>query len=221
MAELRSVTIDVVSDVICPWCFIGKRRMEKALALLPVDKRPSIRWRSYQLQPDAPEGISTPAKAQLEKKFGGARRFEELFTHVRRAGEADGIHFDIDKQQSCNTRLAHRAVAIALAHGRQDAAVEGFFSANFEQGKNLADIDVVVAILLEALRDIALVDEAAVRAALAQGGGADEVDLDLVQARELGVTGVPFFVLDDRLAISGAQDPATFLKFLLQGCTAP
>lgn len=206
--------LDIWSDVACPWCFIGKRRLEKALAQLNESERPSIRWHAYQLMPDFPEGEATPARPMLERKFGGAARVAQMMAHLRGVASAEGIHFNVDEQMACNTGLAHRAVSLARERGREDAAVEGFFKAMFEEGKNLASPEVVAAVLVDALRGLPDAEEGALRDALVAGLGADDVQMDRREAEELGIRGVPFFLLDERLAVSGAQDPQVFVEFL-------
>jgi predicted DsbA family dithiol-disulfide isomerase len=206
--------LDIWSDVACPWCFIGKRRLEAALAQLPAEERPTIRWHAYQLMPDFPVGESTPARAMLEKKFGGKERVDGMLEHVRGVARGVGITFDVDRQRACNTVLAHRATAVARAHGAEDAAVEGFFRAHFEEGKDLAQEDVVVDVLVAAVPGVA---RDVLRQELSQADVAAAVEADKKEARLIGVQGVPFFVLDERLAVSGAQEPSTFLAFLREG----
>jgi predicted DsbA family dithiol-disulfide isomerase len=116
-----------------------------------------------------------------------------------------------------NTGLAHRAVAVARRHGRESAAVEALFVAFFEQGQNLAQVDVVAGVLASVLADVPGIDAAALAQELGNGAGADEVQTDLKDGRLLGVSGVPFFVLDARVAMSGAQDVSTFLSFFAEG----
>jgi predicted DsbA family dithiol-disulfide isomerase len=206
-------TLDVFSDIACPWCFIGKRRLATALAKLPTDERPTIKWHAYQLMPEFPEGQARPSRAFLEQRFGGPARFAAMFERVRTLAAAEGIAFDVDAQQAVNTKLAHRGVAIAAARGHEDAAVDAMFSAHFEQGKNLADVDVVAGIVA----GVCGVDVNVVRAEFVDGAGADVVDADLKDGRLIGVTGVPFFVLNGQLAMSGAQEPETFVEFIREG----
>ena len=206
--------LDIWSDVACPWCFIGKRRLEKALTQLPENERPTVRWHAYQLMPEFPAGTSTPARAMLEKKFGGAARVAGMLEHLRGVAKDVGISFDVDKQIACNTGIAHRAVAVARSHGRQDAAVEAFFRAHFEEGRDLSNEDVVIDVLAGAVPGVA---RETLRQKLSQPDVADEGEVDKKEARMIGIQGVPFFVLDERLAVSGAQDPATFLAFLREG----
>ncbi len=209
--------LDVYSDVACPWCFIGKRRLDQALAKLPEAERPTVRWHAYQLQPDFPVGEAKPARAMLEAKFGGVARFAQMFERVQAIAAQEGIRYDLDRQQAVNTGLAHRAVAVARRHGRESAAVEALFVAFFEQGQNLAQVDVVAGVLASVLADVPGIDAAALAQELANGAGADEVQTDLKDGRLLGVSGVPFFVLDARVAMSGAQDVSTFLSFFAEG----
>jgi predicted DsbA family dithiol-disulfide isomerase len=209
--------LDVYSDVACPWCFIGKRRLDEALAKLPEAERPTVRWHAYQLQPDFPVDEAKPARAMLEAKFGGAARFAQMFERVQAIAAQENIRYDLDRQQAVNTGLAHRAVAVARTHGRESAAVEAFFSAFFEQGQNLADVDVVAGILAGVLEGMPGADAATLAQQLRGGAGAADVQDDLKDARLLGVSGVPFFVLDERLAMSGAQEVSTFLSFLDEG----
>jgi predicted DsbA family dithiol-disulfide isomerase len=206
--------LDIWSDVACPWCFIGKRRFEAARQALPAELRPTVRWHAYQLMPDFPVAESTPARAMLEQKFGGAARLDGMLDRLRAVAADVGIRFDVDRQVACNTGLAHRAVAVARRHGREDAAVEAFFRAHFEDGRDLSRADVVVELLAAVVPEVTrtqLGDE------LVTAEVAAEVETDQREARLVGVQGVPFFVLDERLALSGARDVETFVAFLREG----
>lgn len=204
-------SLDIYSDIACPWCYLGKRRLEAALARLPEDQRPALRWRAYLLQPDYPEGQSEPARALLERKFGGGPRFAAMFERLRQLGAAEGISFDLDRQVACHTGLGHRAVKVAATFGREHEATEAIFRAFFTEGRDLSDVATLVDLLAglpgaPSAAELALALESpAHRAAVAQ---------DLTSARRLGITGVPFFVLDGRLGLSGAQETETFLAFL-------
>jgi predicted DsbA family dithiol-disulfide isomerase len=193
--------IDIVSDVICPWCFIGKRRLEKALNGRPA----SVRWHPFQLNPDMPrEGIDR--KSYRIGKFGSWERSQELDARVAAAGEDEGIAFRFDKMaRTPNTLDAHRIIWLAGESGVQDAVVEALFLAYFTEGEDLSDR----ATLAEVAADAGL-DRAEVYELLASDKGIDVVQAGEEQARRLGVSGVPFFVVNGRVALSGAQPPELF-----------
>jgi predicted DsbA family dithiol-disulfide isomerase len=194
--------VDVVSDVMCPWCYIGKRRLEKAVEMadLPVE----LRWRPYQLDPTLPaEG--KPREAYLAEKFGSLERAGELYATIRAAGEAEDIAFAFERiAVSPNTLDAHRLIRWAANAGpeMQDAVVEALFRAYFAEGRHIGDASVLTAIAAEAGMDAGLVAELL----------AGDADRELVRheaelARELGVTGVPTFIIANRYAVVGAQAP--------------
>jgi predicted DsbA family dithiol-disulfide isomerase len=195
------LTIDVISDVICPWCFIGKRRLEKALSGRPA----TVRWHPFQLNPDMPrEGIDR--KSYRIGKFGSWERSQELDARVAAAGEDEGIAFRFDKMaRTPNTLDAHRIIWLAGESGVQDAVVEALFLAYFTEGEDLSDR----ATLAEVAADAGL-DRAEVYELLASDKGIDVVQAGEEQARRLGVSGVPFFVVNGRVALSGAQPPELF-----------
>lgn len=204
--------LDVYSDIACPWCFIGKRRLEAAVQQLPAGERPTVRWHAFQLAPQFPEGQSKPIVEELARKFGGEAAVRRAFTQVSAVGQQVGIPFALDRGHAVNTRLAHRAVAWARSVGAEAVAVEALFTAYFVDGLDLSKTDIVA----EILGAVGL-DAVAATTALQAGAGNDEVDADLYDASQIGVTGVPFFVLDQRLAMSGAQPESTFLSFLREG----
>jgi predicted DsbA family dithiol-disulfide isomerase len=206
--------LDIWSDVACPWCFLGKRRLAMALAALPEGERPSVTWHAYQLMPDFPLGTSTPARQLLEQKFGGAGRLGAMYAQLAQVGAEVGVHFDVDAQLACNTQLAHRAIAVASRFGQQDAVVEALFAAFFERGRDLSRPETVVELLAANVSDV---DAQTLQTALMDDEASQSVQRDRVVAEQLGIRGVPFFLLDRRLALSGAQDPSTFLAFLTEG----
>jgi predicted DsbA family dithiol-disulfide isomerase len=202
---LAPIQVDVFSDLVCPWCFIGKRRLAKAIDLFggPVE----VRWRAFQLQPGLPpEGV--PSREYFAARFGDAATIDAMRARVAAEGEKDGIAFAFERiERFPNTLLAHRAVALAAEQGAGGAAEEALFAGHFERGLDLGDQAAVLATL----------EEAGVRVdagALAAGGGAESVAADLATARELGITGVPFFIADGRFAISGALPPEHLVKLL-------
>jgi predicted DsbA family dithiol-disulfide isomerase len=195
------LTIDVISDVICPWCFIGKRRLEKALNGRPA----AVRWHPFQLNPDIPrEGIDR--KSYRIGKFGSWERSQELDARVAAAGKDEGIAFRFDRMaRTPNTLHAHRIIWLAGERGVQDAVAEALFRAYFTDGRDLSDR----ATLAEIAAGAGL-DHAEVVDLLAGDGGLDVVRAGEEQARRLGVSGVPFFVVNGRVALSGAQPPELF-----------
>jgi predicted DsbA family dithiol-disulfide isomerase len=197
------LTVDVISDVICPWCFIGKRRLEKAL-----DGRPAaIRWHPFQLNPDMPRA-RIDRKSYRIRKFGSWERSQELDAQVAAAGQGEGIAFNFDRQsRTPNTLDAHRVIWLAGERGVQDAVVEALFLAYFTDGRDLSDPATLAEVAAGAGLDRAEVDEL-----LAGDKGLDVVRAGEEQARRLGVSGVPFFVVNRRVALSGAQPPELFLQ---------
>jgi predicted DsbA family dithiol-disulfide isomerase len=213
---LGAVVVDVVSDVVCPWCYIGKRRLEAAIAQMRAsnpDLPFEIRWHPFQLNPDLPaEGIDR--KAYLERKFGGGERAKQIYERVSAAGESVGIAFDFDAiVRQPNTLLAHRLVAWAQSRkeGDADALVEGLFRANFIEGRYVGSIDELVAIAVAAGYD-----PADARAFLESDDLTEIVAQSDQRAREMGIGGVPFFIFDGKTALSGAQEPATIVQAIAQ-----
>jgi predicted DsbA family dithiol-disulfide isomerase len=195
------LTIDVISDVICPWCFIGKRRLEKAM-----DGRPAtVRWHPFQLNPDMPaEGIER--REYRIRKFGSWERSQELDAQVAAAGQGEGLAFNFDRQaRTPNTLDAHRVIWLAGERGVQDAVVEALFLGYFTDGRDLSDRATIVEVAVGAGLDRAEAEEL-----LAGDAGLDIVGVAEERARRLGVSGVPFFVVNGRVALSGAQPPELF-----------
>jgi predicted DsbA family dithiol-disulfide isomerase len=218
-AHPRMLTVDVISDVVCPWCFIGRRRLGAALALLAgrePDVEPRVRWHPFQLNPDLPrEGI--PRRAYLEAKFGGRERANAIYERVRAAGRAVGIDFAFDRiERQPNTQDAHRLIAWAQAHGSGEDIVERLFRAYFLDGRYVGDRAVLAAIAGEAG-----LDSVAASAMLASEDGAAEVTATQSRVRELGVTGVPFFIFAGRVAVAGAQEPDALVEAMTQAVRVP
>ena len=213
-AAVRSpaVVIDVVSDVVCPWCYIGKRKLEAALGELgrqDAATEPSVRWHPFQLNPDLPpQGI--PRKTYLHAKFGGARA-AEVYARVKAVGAEVGIAFDFDRIDiQPNTLAAHRL--IAWAQERVDAGltsdlVERLFQAYFVQGRAIGEPDELARIASEAGLELA-----AARAMLASTENLAAVSAEDREARDVGINGVPFFIFNGSTALSGAHDPETLLQ---------
>jgi predicted DsbA family dithiol-disulfide isomerase len=196
--------IDVYSDVVCPWCYIGEKRLAKALADRP-DLEVEVRWRPFQLQPDMPEG-GLPWAEFSRRKFGGESGAEAAFSHVSAVGEQDGIRFDFGRVASApNTVDAHRLILFADSHVRQWQLAEGLFRAHFTEGKDLNDPEE----LGQVASSVGL-DAEEVAKHLAGEEGAFEVLSSQEGAQRLGITGVPFYVFDERYAIYGAQPVEVF-----------
>lgn len=200
--EAMPITLDVWSDLVCPWCYIGKRRLEQALAEEPPGAV-EVRWHAFQLQPDIPaEGVD--AESYFRAKLGSAEQIAELHRRVSAVAAADGLHLDFAAQRRApNTLLAHRAVKLAADPG---AAIEALFAAHFERGEDIGDRETVLR-LVEGI-DVDALDE---------GAGADAVANDLLAASEIGVAGVPFFVAAGRVALSGAHEPELLRKLVDAG----
>lgn len=213
MEDRQSLAIDVVSDVVCPWCYVGQKRLEEAMALAPeIEVR--LRWRPYQLDPDIPpEGHDR--KAYMQAKFGDGGRLEEMQARLEELGRDAGIMFRFDDiSRSPNTLDAHRLIrwaASADGANAQNAVVKRLFQLYFEEGADVGDRQV----LIDAARDAGM-DAALVETLLATGADIDEVEAEIDTARRMGVTGVPCFLLENRYAIMGAQDAGTLADAMRQ-----
>ena len=195
--------IDIWSDVVCPWCWIGKHRLRKALEAEGVDAE--IHWHAFQLDPEAGD-TPVPLREAYAGKFGGEARASQVLAQTQATGRAEGLPFDFDRGQvRVGTGKAHRLMWLAAREGDPDAVGEALFRAHFAEGRNLADLDTLVA----AGRAGGL-DEARVRAFFAGDEGRAEVQAQLDEARDLGVQAVPTFVIDQRLLVQGAQPPDVF-----------
>jgi predicted DsbA family dithiol-disulfide isomerase len=206
----RCVRIDIWSDVVCPWCYLGKRRFERALADVPWRDEVVVRWRAYQLDPTSTREPGD-LRASIERKYGPGA-FEGMVRRLGELGAPEGIEYRFDRALRVNTLDAHRLVAWAFAAGgaaAQDEVVERLFRAYFEEGANVADPG-----SLTAVAAAAGLDEPEAAEVLASGRFADEVRGDLEGARDRELTGVPAFVIEDRLLIPGAQEAETFVAVL-------
>lgn len=215
-AAATTLAIDIVSDVVCPWCYIGKRRLEAALRDLADEEpavRVSIRWHPFQLNPDLPvEGVDR--RRYLETKFGGPARAAQIYERVRAAGRQCGLPFAFERiARQPNTLDAHRLVAWAQDQPGERASelVERLFRAYFVEGRFVGDRAELARIAGEAGYETdaarTLLDSDRLRREVA---GADE------RARQVGIEGVPFFIFNGRVALSGAQEPRTLLDAIGQ-----
>ena len=209
---VRSVRIEVWSDVVCPWCYIGKRRLETALARFPHRDQVEVVWRSFQLDPGTPEDETHATLPALAAKYG--RPVEDvraMMRHVEETAAGEGLHYDLASGTSGNTLPAHEVLHLAAERELQGAVKERLLHAHFEEGRSVFDVD-----SLAALAGEAGLDEAEVRAALADHRYRPAVLDDIRTARELGATGVPFFVVDRRYGAAGAQPADLLLQVLEQ-----
>lgn len=204
--------LEIWSDIACPWCYVGKRRLEQALASFPERDSLDVIWRSFELDPSAPSVRPGSAAEHLARKYRlPLERAEEMNANMRAQGAKEGIMFDFERMRMGNTFDAHRLIHFAAAEGRRTEMVERLFRAYFTDGAALADRDVLASLAA----DVGL-DAAAARNALERGAFADAVRADEERARAFGVTGVPFFAIDERYGISGAQSPEVILGALQQ-----
>lgn len=198
--------IDIFSDTICPWCFIGKRRLERALAERPQPGL-TIRWRAFQLNPDMP-AAGMDRQQYLATKFGGADNAERVYATVRQAGQQENIPFAFDRVgRTPNTLRSHQLLTFAATQGDQDPVVERLFNAYFLEGQDIGEIEVLVQAAAEAG-----LDAAAVRDYLENDRGLAEAFDEDRQAREAGIQGVPTFIVNGRYALSGAQEPEVLFQ---------
>ena len=208
-----TLAIDIISDVVCPWCYIGKRRLESALALYrerqPGAPEPTITWHPFELNPDMPdEGIAR--EDYVARKFGA--RGKDVYKRVASVGEQVGIPFAFDKVgRQPNTRRVHALIAAARDSGRQGAVKEGFLRAYFLEGTDLTRRE-----NLEAVALAAGLDRETVRATLDSDEVLGQVAAEEEHARDLGVEGVPFFIFNQKVAVSGAQEPEALLGAMLE-----
>jgi predicted DsbA family dithiol-disulfide isomerase len=197
--------IEIISDLVCPWCFVGKRRLVRALAQRP-ELRATLRWRTFQLNPEMPiEGA--PRAAYLAAKLGGTAHVERIHSALEEAGRQEGIDFAFDRiKRTPNSLEAHRLSRWAAGEGRQDEAVEALFRAYFEAGRDIGKHGVLADIAGEIGLDRRVAAEW-----LASGAEREILRHEDRDARHLGVTGVPCFIIAGKYAISGAQEPEFFL----------
>lgn len=206
MTEHKPFTVDVVSDVVCPWCYLGKHRLAHALTLIP-EMPVVVRWHPFRLDPTIPPG-GIPRDEYFTKKFGSPTAVDAAHQRLEQLGAAEGITYRFDLiQRSPNTTDAHRLVAWAQSEGMGEAMVERLFSAYFSEGLDVGD-HVVLADLAAAVG----LDREAAAARLASDADRAEVIAEMEQAPQIGISGVPCFILAGRYAVMGAQAPETLAK---------
>ena len=204
---MSKLKIEIYSDLICPWCYIGKRRMETALRLLGASFSAEIIWRAFQLNPDMPsEGMDR--KAYRTRKFGSWERSQAMDSNVASIGRSLGIEFHYDRVlMTPNTVAGHRLLWWAAQRKQQDHLAEALFHAYFTEGRDIGRNDVLAKVAAK----VGLLEDEA-RAFLDGDEGKKEVALEERAGRTLGLDGVPFFIFNGTPVFSGARDPETFLE---------
>lgn len=206
--------VDIISDTICPWCYIGEKKFEKAVALVK-ETRPDVtfdvRWRPFQLNPETPkEGVDR--KASMKRKFGDGDHAKAIGRTIKAAGTEEGIAFNFEAQEKTpNTLDSHRLIRWSESAGCQPQVVEALFQAYFVVGRDIGDAKVLGDIAGACGMDAELICELLGK----------DTDLDLVReedtlAREMGISGVPTFLINDSFMIGGAQDPETLCRLFLK-----
>ena len=197
-----TLAIEVISDAICPWCWVGKRRLDRAIAALAPDVAASVTWRPFELNPEMPKA-GVYRRAYRSAKFGSWQRSQALDAQVAAAGRLDGLVFNHDKmERTPNTVDAHRLIRIAGQHGKQDGVVEGLFTAYFNEGRDVGNSTVLADVGASAG-----LDRARILAMLASDEGLAEVRSELQRAVNLRVSGVPTVLVDGVPLFSGAIGP--------------
>ena len=211
---LPTTTIDVFSDVVCPWCYLGKHRLARAIALVE-DREVTVRWHPFRLDPTIPpEGIDRDA--YLTRKFGSVAAVDAAHQRITEMGKALGITYRFDLiGRSPDTTDAHRLTRWAAADGLQDAMVERLFAAYFAEGRDIGDRAVLAALAAE----VGVTGDIAAR--LASDAGRDAINAEIAEAHRIGINAVPCFVIDRRLGVMGAQTPDVLVAAIRQSAAMP
>jgi predicted DsbA family dithiol-disulfide isomerase len=202
------VRIEVWSDVVCPWCYLGKRRLESALRLFPSRDQVEVVWRSFELDPSAPPQRDASASEHLAQKYGmSEEQVVASWARLTALAAEEGLEYHLDRTQGGSSFDAHRLIHLGAEHGRQDEVKERFLRAYFTEGEAIGEPSVLHRLAIEAGLPA---DEVAEVHASERFGA--EVREDEDRARLLGINGVPFFVIDERYGISGAQSTELLLE---------
>lgn len=207
------IEVEIWSDIACPWCYIGKRRFEAAVAQRGAEV--NITYRSFELSPDTPADFVGHTKEYFAQQRGlPAEQVEAMLSRVTDLAADEGLHYDYDRVQHVKTQLAHQLLHFAKAYGKQLELKERLLRAYFTEGEVLSNVDTLVRLAGE----VGL-DEAAARAALVAGDFSDDVAADIAQAQAYGISGVPFFLIGKRIGVSGAQPAEVFVEALERAIT--
>lgn len=208
----RIMKVEIWSDVMCPFCYIGKREFENALARFPEKDKVVVEWKSFQLDPTAPKRSPDDMYTMLAKKYGKSRdEAKGMVQGVVDRAKTVGLHYEMDKAVMANSYDAHRLIQLAKSKGKGDAIEERLFKAHFMEGADIADTAT-----LQRLGEEVGLDKAEVAALWTGDAFGDAVRSDIQMAQRIGVRGVPFFVVDNKYAVSGAQASDHFLGALQQ-----
>jgi predicted DsbA family dithiol-disulfide isomerase len=208
MPIFEPMQIDVISDTVCPWCYIGKRRLERALSLRPQIEF-DVRWRPFQLDPATPvEGVDR--KTYIERKFGSSEKIKPIHAALLKAGEDEGIPFAFEKiTRTPNTLNSHRVIRWSHSLGVQDQLVECLFRAYFVEGADIGQIKILAAIADEVGLDGELVEEL-----LNSDADRESVEREDTMARKIGINGVPTFLIGGTVLVNGAQDAEHLVRVI-------
>jgi predicted DsbA family dithiol-disulfide isomerase len=206
-----TIKIDVVSDVVCPWCYIGKRRLEKAMTVLSDEYNFEVEYHPFELNPDMPVA-GRNQKEYLAQKFGGEDRYNQITGHTTQTAAGEGLDFHFERQlKSPNTRKAHALVQLAKVKGKSLTVIESLFKAYFTDGVDLTNDTNLVAIAVEAG-----LERQEVEGFLADEAAVKHVALQEQEVQKLGISGVPFYIINSKYGVSGAQASETFMNAFRQ-----
>ena len=205
--------LEIFSDVICPWCYIGKRRFDRAVANLTssgIELNLEVIYRPFQLDSTAPQDTPTPVREAYAKKFGGNERADEILTHVSKIAATEGINFNLDIALRANTSRAHRLIALCQTTSLDHTKLkEQLMIAYFCDGKDISNIDVLTNIGINFG-----INETAVVQMFESDSSVDLLNSNLERAHELGITAVPTYVFDEQWSVPGAQDSEMFERII-------
>ncbi|MGE7545168.1 DsbA family oxidoreductase [Sporosarcina newyorkensis] len=202
--------IEVWSDYVCPFCYIGKRRLEQALKQAGLEEKAEVQYKAYQLDPNTPVASDQSQLEGLANKYNISRtEAENMMKNVEEQAKTVGLHYQVEKMKTSNTQDAHRLAKFAGQHGAEEQVTERLLHGHFVEGERIDTEEVLVSIAQEAGLDAELT-----KAMLHSNDFADEVQADIEEARQIGVQGVPFFVINRKYAISGAQPIEAFVEAL-------
>jgi predicted DsbA family dithiol-disulfide isomerase len=206
MGGMAALTVEIWSDVVCPWCYVGKRRFEKALAAFEHRDEVQVTWRSFELDPHAPREREGSSAEHLARKYGmSVEQAEAMHEQMTALAASEGLEYHLDRTRGGNSLDAHRLIHLAAEHGLQDAMQERLMRGYFTEGEAIGDPDTLGRLATELGVDPAGLDDNAY---------ADDVRADEQLAARIGINGVPFFVLDRRYGVSGAQPSDLLLQAL-------